>query len=235
MLSNNYFEEDEFTMLNDLEPDTSKPTRQNILNEFDNLINFANANLEKEVLLFLSYSGHGSYLKDYNGDEADGMDEVLCPLDYDTNGFISDDEIKSNLIDIMPNNVRLFVLIDACHSGTMCDLKYNYMTGGSDQSKIQENITESKCNVVMISGSKDSQTSADAYVYDPTENKNEYQGAMSASFIANFHDDISHKDLLTGMREWLVNNNFDQIPQLSSGKFIDIDKPFLLTGIDDYE
>ena len=47
--------------------------------------------------LFFHYSGHGSYIKDENGDEVDGKDECLCPIDYAYSGMIIDDEIKGIL------------------------------------------------------------------------------------------------------------------------------------------
>lgn len=36
-------------------------------------------------------SGHGGQTKDLDGDEADGYDEVIYPVDYKTNGHIVDD------------------------------------------------------------------------------------------------------------------------------------------------
>ena len=41
--------------------------------------------------LFLHFSGHGTQTKDLDGDEADGMDEAICPVDYDKSGLIIDD------------------------------------------------------------------------------------------------------------------------------------------------
>ena len=33
--------------------------------------------------LFFNFSGHGTRVRDVSGDEQDGMDEAICPLDYD--------------------------------------------------------------------------------------------------------------------------------------------------------
>ena len=44
--------------------------------------------------LFLHYSGHGTQVKDEDGDEADGKDEALVPCDYQTAGFIVDDDLR---------------------------------------------------------------------------------------------------------------------------------------------
>ena len=38
-----------------------------------------------------SDSGHGGQTKDLDGDEADGFDEVIYPVDHKTNGHIVDD------------------------------------------------------------------------------------------------------------------------------------------------
>ena len=69
----------------------------------------------------------------------------------------------------------------------MCDLKYNYSVDDRDTYTAYDYLNDSKCNVVMISGCLDKQTSADAYVYDGLERHYEYQGAMTASFIKNFN------------------------------------------------
>ncbi len=42
----------------------------------------------------ITYSGHGSWVPDVDGDdEDDGKDEVLCPYDVQQNGPITDDEL----------------------------------------------------------------------------------------------------------------------------------------------
>lgn len=65
-------------------------------------------------LFFISYSGHGGQLPDINRDEADGMDETWCLYD----GEIVDDEL-SNLWSIFRKGVRILVISDSCHSGTV--------------------------------------------------------------------------------------------------------------------
>ena len=85
----------------------------------------------------------------------------------------------------------------------------------------------------MISGCKDNQTSADAYIKDVEEGKYEYQGAMTAAFLKNFNDGISYRDLIVVMRSWLKTKRYSKVPQLASGKAIDIDTPFLLGSYND--
>jgi hypothetical protein len=38
-------------------------------------------------------SGHGGQTKDLDGDEEDGYDEVIYPVDFRTAGYIVDDEM----------------------------------------------------------------------------------------------------------------------------------------------
>lgn len=74
--------------------------------------------------LVFHYSGHGSQQRNYSGDEADGYDETLCPLDFETQGMIVDDEINAALVRPIPRGAKLHALIDACHSGTVLDLPF---------------------------------------------------------------------------------------------------------------
>lgn len=95
-----------------------RATRRGILDGLKWLVKGAKAG---DRLLF-HYSGHGSQIRDLDGDEAkDRMDEVLCPHDMDWDsgdgGFITDDELDACFREL-PKGVNLEVLLDACHSGT---------------------------------------------------------------------------------------------------------------------
>lgn len=229
LISNKYFKDSELIFMNDFKTGNLYPNKQNILLQLDELVKFANNNTDKQVFLFLSYSGHGYYVNDTNNDEQDGKDEVLCPIDCDKNGFIVDDLIKSRLVDKLNSNVTLVVLIDACHSGTVLDLRYTYNCDNTNSFLTYDTIKDTRCNVVMISGCRDDQTSSDAFLPDKITKKKEYQGAMTAAFIDNYKDDIQTKKLINDMRSWLKTKGFDQIPQLTSGKTINILNPFMLS------
>jgi len=113
-----------------------KPTKQNILKKYKDLLLNAKAG-EK---LFFTYSGHGSFRTDLNNDENDGKDELLITIDKQS---ISDDELKTIIDENLPEDVTLFVIFDCCHSGTLMDLKYNYLAGNEDL-VINEKISETK-------------------------------------------------------------------------------------------
>jgi len=65
------------------------------------------------------YSGHGSQVRDRDGDElADSMDELICPYDMDWDGtFITDDDLAA-ILEKLPEGTPMEVLLDCCHSGT---------------------------------------------------------------------------------------------------------------------
>ena len=65
-------------------------------------------------LFFMTYSGHGGQVRDTNGDEADGQDETWCLYD----GQLIDDELYFELSQFAAG-VRILVLSDSCHSGTV--------------------------------------------------------------------------------------------------------------------
>lgn len=99
----------------DLVLDT-QATRQNIVQKLEATA----SRVDKNTDVILYYSGHGGQIKDLNGDEEDGMDEVLVP--YDTNAklenVIVDDELKGYFEEIAKAGRLLFIILDSCFSGS---------------------------------------------------------------------------------------------------------------------
>lgn len=192
-----------------------KPTRDVILAAF---AQFLASGVDGDVLFF-AFSGHGSYTLDKNNDEKNGNDEMI--IASDSKGIV-DDELKSLIQTNLKKNVTLFALFDSCFSGTVLDLKYQYLDSlANDASTVNNNETETIGNVIMLSGCNDEQTSADAYL------DKKYQGAMTWAFlsvITTLTTPPSWRDLLIKMRDQLKTSQFTQLPQLSSGCFMDIDK-----------
>jgi hypothetical protein len=71
------------------------------------------------------FSGHGSHVPDFDGDEPDGVDEVLVTHDVRRArvegrstlvGVVKDDEFNALLSAIPSQNI--LTIVDACHSGT---------------------------------------------------------------------------------------------------------------------
>jgi hypothetical protein len=82
------------------------------------------------LLLLLTSSGHGGQTEDANGDEEDGNDEVIYPVDFRQAGHIVDDQMHEVLVSPLPPGARLTAIFDSCHSGSVLDLPYIYSTQG---------------------------------------------------------------------------------------------------------
>jgi len=75
--------------------------------------------LDRGDIFFLSYSGHGGQVDDFNGDEPDRKDETWVLYDRE----LVDDELHELYITLKPG-VRIVVLSDSCHSGTVTRALY---------------------------------------------------------------------------------------------------------------
>jgi len=187
-----------------LTDDGQPANMKNILAGFDWLVEKATTGCTE---LWLSYSGHGSYVDDQNGDEDDGRDEALCPCDCDTTGFIIDDDIYERLVAKLPAGVTLFAVFDCCHSGSMLDLPIMFTTSG----RVTSNNHRVAANIVSISGCKDDQTSADAYI------SGKYAGALTWSFLEAIKEhnySVNISGLVDTIRK-LLKGKYDQLPMLA--------------------
>ncbi|KAH6598426.1 hypothetical protein BASA61_002857 [Batrachochytrium salamandrivorans] len=117
--------------------DTSlHPTRANIIAGFNWLV----AGTQPGDSLVFQYSGHGGQISDLDGDESDGLDELIFPLDHKDAGVIIDDEMNRFLVRNLPRGVRLTAIFDCCHSGSALDLPFTYAPNG----RIKENTPMAK-------------------------------------------------------------------------------------------
>ncbi|KAJ3114437.1 Ca(2+)-dependent cysteine protease [Nowakowskiella sp. JEL0407] len=116
------FEETMF--LTDDNPD-AMPTKQALLEGLHWLVEGA----QEGDALFFHYSGHGGTTLDHDGEEDDGLDSTLCPVDYLENGQITDDDVHF-IVSQLPAGARLTAIMDCCHSGSILDLPYQYTPNG---------------------------------------------------------------------------------------------------------
>jgi hypothetical protein len=226
-LINDYgFTEDEIVMLTE----TSRkkyPSRENIIKYMKWLVQDNDENSR----LFIHYSGHGSYTIDRNGDERDGRDETICPVDYSTKGMIVDDELKKILVNPLKKGAKLTCLFDCCHSGTVLDLRCNYKMAINNRRNsytidIDNHYKSTVGDVMLFSGCQDRQTSADAY----EEGTN--QGAMTYSFLKmieklkNKNKTPTVQNIMKNLSFFIKARGYTQTPQLSTGKLIDLNQKF---------
>ena len=213
-------------MLRDDDKFFKLPNRKNILEEFNELIKKANTDNSSEI--FFQFSGHGTYAKDNNGDELDGKDEYICPVDLNC---IRDDEIRS-ILDKLNNNTTLLSVMDCCHSGTSMDLPFLYNQIGGRIMMVQNNSTKYRSllgkKIYSLSGCRDDQTSADAYnVYSvllnsdskfQINNSNRAGGALTSTLLnlLNSNNALNFTNILPSLQTNLKKSYFTQIPHLSS-------------------
>ncbi|MBL9020875.1 MAG: caspase family protein [Myxococcales bacterium] len=81
------------------------------------LVALLNSGEPGDHLLFY-FSGHGSQQPSADPDESDGLDEVLCPIDWrdDPETSLSDNRIAEIVASLRPG-ASLTLVFDACHSG----------------------------------------------------------------------------------------------------------------------
>src|SRR5262249_7686434 len=106
---------------------TRRATRANVLEA----VRAAAKTLGSGDLLFLSYSGHGGQIPDVSGDEPDKKDETWCLYD----GELIDDEMFNELSSFA-DGVRIIVLSDSCHSGSVVRARIPETVAGSGRSKM---------------------------------------------------------------------------------------------------
>ena len=218
------------------------PTRQNIIEGMTALV----AGMVAGDEAVFHFSGHGSLVRDTNGDEVGGLDSCLCPLDYNApasagGGIITDDEIRALLVNRVPRGARLYLILDCCHNGTGCDVRYKYedfslllrppsagrAAGWLTRQKAFANgkYTETAGEVFMISGSRDEQTSADAYI------NNAFAGALTYAVFSILRANqaairtYSWSSLLRDVRHFMRANRYSQIPQVMTGQLISPARP----------
>ena len=212
LISKYGYDASNITILRDDDP-TKMPTRVAMLNALNKIVIASKSNLCTEI--WIHYSGHGSQIKDTNGDEMTGLDSVIVPVDYKTAGFIEDDLIFKYISQI---NCPAMICMDSCHSGTVCDLEWSFeYTGGSMFRRTRNSSNKrliNNSNIVMLSGCKDTGTSADIYDTDDKQSEGAFTDALLRALKQNNYKApvwMVHRDICL----WLSKSGFTQIPLFS--------------------
>ena len=180
--------------------------------------------------LVFHYSGHGSQVPDRNGDERDGLDEILCPYDLEWDHPLSDDDLATAVAGI-PKGALLTVILDCCHSGTgLREPAHNgsgvrhrflpHLIGPGNELRPVRRFGASvaKTNAVLIAACRDDQTSADAYI------DGKYRGAHTwylCRSLRDAHWNPTYRTLVSATGAALSQAGFDQVPQLEGpSKFL---------------
>jgi hypothetical protein len=211
------------------------PTRANIILQMRKFV----ADVKPGMNLLFQYSGHGSHRGDRNADDTDGQDETICPLDYAKTGDITDDQLRMLLADTLPAGCTLWCFFDSCHSGTVMDLPSRYLID-SDRDNAKRLVISrknskknppTKAQVICFSGCQDHDFSSDSVF------NGQPQGAMTASFLhviktlKEQNKPLSYKNIMKSMLKLLKDGKYNQIPQLSTGKPMNLDTLFATSGL----
>lgn len=176
--------------------------------------------------VWIHYSGHGSSVLDNDGDEKDGRDECLVPSDYETAGLIPDDFLV-RLFRYFNPKTRVVFVCDACHSGTICDVKYSWESAA--KCTIENALCAISARVITLSGCMDDQTSSDAF---NVLGDGKYSGALTSCLLKVLtaaDGAVARADafvLLARLTAELKRAGFPQRPKLCSTYNLATDKAF---------
>jgi hypothetical protein len=172
-------------------------------------------NLEK---VWIHFSGHGGGQKDQRngGDEQDGQDEFICPVDYLENGVITDDQF-GHMLKLFNPNTKVVCVFDSCNSVTMGDLPFVYTKTG----RTVEVNTQHPSNVIMLSACRDDQVS---YSVLHLNGQNEFTGLMTSSLIDCIRyrqqkgEIVKVKSVIKDVQRLLIQRGFKQVPVITSSQ-----------------
>ncbi len=200
-------------------------TRARIVDALHSIIGSA---AEQDSVVFM-FAGHGSWLPDASGDEPDERDEMMCPVDVMHDQYLLDDDLNRIFSTKRPG-VRLYVIADCCHSGTVVrgaplggtPMKARFLppyvfTRGNqrferaiDRAARAPAPTKHSYPAVLFSGCQDSEFSYDASF------TNRPNGVFTRTAIDVLQDTRinSPRAFHEAVRKLLPSNAFPQTPQL---------------------
>jgi hypothetical protein len=212
----------EFRIITDVT--ATKPTRANILAAIDWLVTGLKAG---ENVMF-HFSGHGGLVRDRNGDEVSGFDSCIYPVNGRAIETITDDELRNALATRVPAGSKCLVVLDCCHSGTAVDLRYkwNAPSAGSMTFVEDQKYAKTTGEVLFLSGCRDTQVAMDTVGKD-----NKPCGALTMSLLETWRTygpGIKLKYLMWDVRKFLRDYGYEQVPEMTSGNFMDMNKVWTL-------
>lgn len=207
---------------------------------------------KKGDILFLHYSGHGSNVPDDNGDEADHRDEILCPTNLDWNDPLRDDWLRATfnklragvsltvIMDCCHSGTitRTITPLDAPIKERFLPCPLDLMATESGRNlrgtlrgqlgkaprgrKRRSDIVHADIQEMLITGCRDTQTSADAHIGGT------FNGALTYCLVESIkatQGKLTYRELHQHTTAKLKKLDFDQVPQLE-GQRTSFDRPF---------
>jgi len=170
-----------------------------------------------------TYSGHGSWVPDTSGDEADMRDECLVMHDWETAGFITDDELYE-AYQTRRTGVRVSAFSDSCFSGTVArllnvnssEIRFfppNLLTPGVESKPARRLDGPSRPGTMLMSGCSDFEVAYDAHI------DGVYQGAFSNAALTTFTPNLTMKAWHKLILQRLDFKQYPQTPQLQASSW----------------
>lgn len=208
---------------------------------------------KKGDVLVLHYSGHGSNVPDDNGDEADRRDEILCPTDLDWKDPFRDDWLRTTvnklrkgvsltiIMDCCHSGTitRAITPPDAPRKERFLPCPLDLMAVESSRKlrgtvrgqlgkaprgrKRKSDVVHADIQEMLITGCRDTQTSADARIGGT------YNGALTYYLVESIKEakgKLTYRELHRRTIAKLKQQDFDQVPQLE-GQRTAFDRQFL--------
>jgi hypothetical protein len=181
--------------------------------------------------VYFFYSGHGSQALDENGDEEDGLDETISPVDalpYSPSNDLVDDEIDQMLTALAASEI--IVILDSCSSGTATKVAghegrprrlerpIRRPKGLATDSRGSGFVDRERGRIVELAASAPHQTALDAVFFDDEGNVDFYGGAFTTHLLRELWtslDSTSLRDVLEDTRAVMAGERFQQNPQFS--------------------
>lgn len=196
---------------------------------------------KKGDVLVLHYSGHGSNVPDDGTDEADGRDETLCPTDLNWDDPMRDDWLRetfdtlaagvsltvimdcchsgTNTRAILPPDAKVLsrylpspFAIGASESGRGLPKRVtSTLRRSAPAARKGKDIVNADLPEVLITGCRDTQTSADAFI------NGRYNGALTYGLVEAIKKgkgSLTYRELHDRASAVLKAKKFEQVPQL---------------------
>ncbi len=211
----------------------SEATKSRMVEEISKIV----ADTCRDDITVITYSGHGTWVVDDDGDEVDGRDEALCPYDIVTDGHILTDDELYEIFSARKRGARIIFISDSCHSGTVarsCSFmpgtenddwnfpKIRYLAPdiylrGDDALHRARRVEAAKvygrirAATVLLSGCKDDEYSYDAWFNQRPNGAFTYTALQS---LKTLPPNATYRDWHKENRKILPHTQYPQTPQL---------------------
>lgn len=181
-------------------------------------------------VVVVTYSGHGTWVPDQDRDEKDMRDEALCPHDLMTSGAIIDDELF-DLFSERERGVRVVLISDSCHSGTVCRfaprlgdrpgqvrflppetfLRNEEQVALARRASAAASMSRSRQSALLLAGCRDTEYSYDASFSSRPNGAFTY---VALRTLQELNRTATYREWMARIRQQLPSASYPQTPQL---------------------